>query len=144
DGERLRRRHDAELLPVLVDHANLADPNPLVHTNTIVASRSSVESDNGLPCRAGRTGRSGPASGLFDLAVNLVQRLRDERLHAAGALVAAAPGPHGHRAGLGLAVPNDEHVVHLLELCLPDLISDFLLARVEPGAEPGGPEPVPH
>src|SRR5206468_2310565 len=48
DGERLRRRHDAELLPGIVDDANLANTDAFVHPYPIITSRSSVESDNYL------------------------------------------------------------------------------------------------
>jgi hypothetical protein len=40
DGECLRRRHDAELLAIIVYDPNLPNPNALVDPNTIVAPRS--------------------------------------------------------------------------------------------------------
>ena len=49
DRDGLRRRHDAELLPGVVDDADLADANPLVHPGPIVASAGTFESDNSLP-----------------------------------------------------------------------------------------------
>src|SRR5262245_13072998 len=45
DGQRLGRRHDAELLPGVVDDANFSYPDSLVHADAIVASRSSIECD---------------------------------------------------------------------------------------------------
>src|SRR6202030_2002943 len=48
NGQRGGRRHDAELLPGVVDHPDFADADALVHANTIVTSRASVESDNDL------------------------------------------------------------------------------------------------
>src|SRR5262249_12304042 len=48
DGQGLRRRHDAELCSVIVDHADFSDPDPFVDTNAIVTARSSVECDNYL------------------------------------------------------------------------------------------------
>ena len=40
NGERLRRRHDPQLLPVVVDHANFPNPNPFVYAGAIVTSWS--------------------------------------------------------------------------------------------------------
>ena len=51
DRHSLRRRHDAELLTRVVDHAHFAHPDALVHAHPIItswASRPSVESDNCL------------------------------------------------------------------------------------------------
>ena len=45
DDQRLRRRHDAELLSGFVDHADLADPDALVGAHAIVTSGRTVESD---------------------------------------------------------------------------------------------------
>ena len=48
DGQRLRRRHDAELLAGIVDDTDFADTNAFVDARAIVAAGTSVESDNGL------------------------------------------------------------------------------------------------
>ena len=48
DGQRLRRRHDAELCAVVVDHPDFADADPFVDPHSIVASWTSVESDKYL------------------------------------------------------------------------------------------------
>ena len=46
DDEGLRRRHDAELLPVIVDDPNFPDADAFVDANTVVTPRSrSIESD---------------------------------------------------------------------------------------------------
>jgi hypothetical protein len=50
----LRRRHDPELRPGVVDHADFPDTNAFVHTNAVVTARSSVECDNYLPDYVGR------------------------------------------------------------------------------------------
>ena len=36
NGQRLRRRHDAELLAVIIDYANFPNPDSFVDANTIV------------------------------------------------------------------------------------------------------------
>src|SRR5262249_27298256 len=43
DRERLRRRHDAELLAGVVDDADFTDADSLVHPHAIVAAGSSLE-----------------------------------------------------------------------------------------------------
>ena len=48
DGQGLRRRHDAELLAGVVDHADFTDADALVDADTVVAAGTSVESDKGL------------------------------------------------------------------------------------------------
>jgi hypothetical protein len=58
NSERLRRRHDAELGAVVVDHADFPDSNAFVHTNAVVTARSSVECDNYLLELFGRGRRS--------------------------------------------------------------------------------------
>ena len=45
DRERLRRRHDAELLAGVVDHADFTDADSFVHAHAIVAAGSSLECD---------------------------------------------------------------------------------------------------
>src|SRR4029077_5337802 len=53
DGERLRRRHDAELCAGVVDHADFADADARVHPGAVVATWTSVESDKAsLRCYA--------------------------------------------------------------------------------------------
>ena len=54
----------------------------------------------------------------------------------AGPLVPAGPGPHRHGALLGLPVADDEHVGHLLQLRLANLVADLLLPLVELDAQP--------
>ncbi|MGC4081595.1 MAG: hypothetical protein QM736_05640 [Vicinamibacterales bacterium] len=45
NGERLRRRHDAQLLPGVVNHTNFPNADAFVHSYAIVPAGSSVESD---------------------------------------------------------------------------------------------------
>src|SRR6185436_7054950 len=45
DRQRLWRRHDAQLLAGVVDHADFTDADSLVHPHAIVAAGSSVECD---------------------------------------------------------------------------------------------------
>ena len=42
----LRRRHDTELLAVIVDHANFADSDAFVNPRAIVSPRRAIKSDN--------------------------------------------------------------------------------------------------
>ena len=60
----------------------------------------------------------------------------------ARALVAAGARPHRHRAFRALPIADDQHVGHLLQLGLPDLISNLFLPLVEVGPQPGPPELV--
>ena len=60
------------------------------------------------------------------------------------ALVAARARPHRHGAFRALAVADDQHVGHLLQLGLPDLISNLFLALVELDPQPGRRQLVPH
>ena len=46
DGQSLRRRHDAELCAGVVDHPDFADADAFVDAYAVVASWTSVESDN--------------------------------------------------------------------------------------------------
>src|SRR4030095_10925842 len=48
DRQSLLRRHDAQLLPGVVDDPHLADPDAFVHPRAIVTPRASVECDNYL------------------------------------------------------------------------------------------------
>ncbi len=48
DGQRLLRRHDAQLLPGVVDDPHLADPDPFVHPRAVFPPRVSVESYSNL------------------------------------------------------------------------------------------------
>ena len=48
DGERLRRRHDAELLAGVVDHTDLSNADSFVDPHAIVAAGISIESDKNL------------------------------------------------------------------------------------------------
>src|SRR4030095_7900496 len=47
-GERLRRRHDPELLTGFVDHPDLTNPDALVGANAVITSRRAIECDNVL------------------------------------------------------------------------------------------------
>ena len=40
DGQRLRRRHDAQLLSRVVDDADFADPDAFVDAHAVVTSRA--------------------------------------------------------------------------------------------------------
>jgi hypothetical protein len=48
DGNSLRRRHDPELLPGLIDDANFTDPNTLVGADAVVTTGRTIECDNFL------------------------------------------------------------------------------------------------
>ena len=48
DRQRLLRRHDAQLLPGVVDDAHLADPDPFVDPRAVFPPGASVESDKDL------------------------------------------------------------------------------------------------
>src|SRR5439155_26540581 len=48
DRQRLRRRHDAELLAGVVDDPDFPHADALVDPHAVVAARASVECDNGL------------------------------------------------------------------------------------------------
>src|SRR5688572_14788611 len=50
DGDRLRRRHDPELLAGFVDHANFTNPDALVGADTVVTSGRTIESYSCLLC----------------------------------------------------------------------------------------------
>ena len=45
DGQRLLRRHDAQLLPGVVDDADFADPDAFVDPDAVFPPRAAVESD---------------------------------------------------------------------------------------------------
>src|SRR5690606_16688359 len=45
NGERLRRRHDSELLAGLVDDPNLANPDAFVDADTVITSGRAIVSD---------------------------------------------------------------------------------------------------
>src|SRR5262249_29046377 len=49
NGQSLRRRHDAELLPVVVDDADFPNSDSFVDSYAVVSARPSVECDNCLP-----------------------------------------------------------------------------------------------
>ena len=49
DGQRLLRRHDAELRAGVVDDADFADPDAFVYPRAVVPPRASVECDNEPP-----------------------------------------------------------------------------------------------
>jgi hypothetical protein len=46
DGQRLRRRHDAQLFARVVDDPDLADTDPFVDSRPVVTSWTSIESYN--------------------------------------------------------------------------------------------------
>src|SRR4030095_10692270 len=48
NDERLRRRHDPELLTGFVDHPDLTNPDALVGTNAVITSWRAIECDNVL------------------------------------------------------------------------------------------------
>src|SRR4051812_10581689 len=55
--ERLRRRHDAELLAGVVDHPDFAHANALVDPHAIVAAGTSIECDKASYLNTNRTWR---------------------------------------------------------------------------------------
>ena len=114
---------------VVVDDADFADPDAFVDPDAIVTAGTSVESDKYLLVlssddRSLPAARSRPAPSPTKSPTEL------------GALVAAGARPHRHGALRALAVADDEHVRHLLQLGLPDLISNLLLALVELDPQP--------
>src|SRR5204863_7937978 len=62
--------------------------------------------------------------------------------HRARSLIAARASSHGHGSFRSLAVADHEHVRHLLELSLPNLISDLFLALVDLDAHPSRSQPI--
>src|SRR5204863_9770002 len=47
--QSLRRRHDAELRPGVVDYSDFSHADTFVNANAVVSARCSVECDNYLP-----------------------------------------------------------------------------------------------
>ena len=151
ERERLRRRHDAELLAVVVDDANFAHPDSFVDPNTVVAAWASIESDNYLlqtiqdferrpanwhPATARRSRRRGRLAlrrasisafaSAMNASIDRAPRSPPVRLRTATVPSASFP------------VPDHQHVGDLLELSLPNLITNLLLAPVELDPEAGG------
>jgi hypothetical protein len=120
DGQRLGRRHDPELLPGIVNYANFAHANALVHSYTVVAAWCSVESDNGLLTLAGSGLRSYGSGQVWTsslrLSADFLIRPGDEVPHAARPLIAARAGPDGNRPFGGFPVADDQHVRDLVQL----------------------------
>ena len=56
----------------------------------------------------------------------------------------SGPLAHRHSVGVGLPVAHHQHVGHLLQLGLTNLIFNLLLALVEVRPQPGRFQPVPH
>ena len=50
-------------------------------------------------------------------------------------MISSLPQPHGHRAGLGLAVTDHEHERRLVQLRLSDLGPDFLVPHIDGGSQ---------
>src|SRR5258706_6170576 len=71
-------------------------------------------------------------------------RRRDEGLYFRRSQISRRAAPHRHVSLRGLPIPGDQHVRHLLQLGLTDLIANLLLAIVELYAKPGGCQPVAH
>src|SRR5829696_2771729 len=72
------------------------------------------------------------------------ERAADEGRQRLRALVAALARPHRDGAVSALAVADDQHVRHLLQLRLADLIADLFLPIVELRTQTGGLEPFEH
>src|SRR5688572_10160205 len=126
ERQRLRRRHDPELLPGIVNHANFTDPDALVRTDAVVTAWAAVESDKNL---------------LLSLGAHFGQGVVQERFHRAAALIASRAAAHGDGALGGLAVADHKHVRHLLNLGLSNLITNLLDPAVDfdPQARLGQP-----
>src|SRR5262249_38633808 len=90
NGQRLGRRHDAQLLAVVVDDANFAHANPFVHACAIVAPWASVECDKGLLTTKSRAlGYGLRCRRAVERALLDFERgVADELLHRARSLVA--------------------------------------------------------
>ena len=141
-GQGLRRRHDAELLPGVVDDPDFPDADAFVHPGAVVAPWTAIESDKSLLTEL-RSARCVirpnwaacsrlPAAAFRDLGLGRGH----EGVDRAAALVAARSCTHRYGAFRHFPVPDHQHVGDLLKLGLSNLISNLFLARVHvrPGA----------
>ena len=130
ERERLRRRHDAELRAGVVDDPDFPDPDAFVDPDAVVASRTAVESDNGLLRWNSERALCVAISSRADSTNSLDRASRPGRRPAR---VRTDTVPSA-----ALPVADDQHVGHFLQLRLSDLISNLLLALVDVDPEPGG------
>src|ERR1044072_1166557 len=129
DDERLRRRHDPELLTGFVDHPDLTDPDALIGTNAVITSGRAIECDNVL-------------LGLQNLPTDLFERVRHERLDRPCTEVSARTTPNGNGPLRGLPIAGHEHVRHLRQLGLSDFKPNLPLPIVQVHTQPGGGQRV--
>src|SRR6188768_2649597 len=76
--------------------------------------------------------------GIDRALAHLGERAIDEHRQRLRPLIAALARAHRHRAVGALAIADDQHVRHFLQLRLADLIANLFLAVVELRAQPGG------
>src|SRR5262245_32789409 len=86
----------------------------------------------------------GPTPGCSSFRRDLVVGRADKRVDLRRPFIPAGPLANRDGARLLLTVADDQHVRHLLELGLPDLISNLFLARVEMHPEARGLKSGPH
>src|SRR6266404_7062551 len=77
-------------------------------------------------------------------ARDLGDELGHDALHRHRAQVLARPSAQARGAALGLPLPHDQHVGHLADLGVADAIAQLLVAVVELGADPRGPQRREH
>src|SRR4029079_3413428 len=135
NNQRLRRRHDPQLLSGLVDGSESASTNAFVGANAIITSGRTIESYNVLLRRLllgyGRRSR-------LIFPANLLERVRNERVECTGPQVTGRTTAHRNRPFGGLAIASHQHVRDLLQLGLSDLITNLLRAVVQFDTQPGG------
>src|SRR5512144_1945640 len=77
-------------------------------------------------------------------ACDLGDELGHDVLHRHRAQVLARPSAQARGAALGLPLPHDQHVGHLAELGVANAVAQLLVAVVELGADPRGPQRREH
>src|SRR4051812_32238569 len=82
--------------------------------------------------------------GALGFQLNFFQRRRYKRVERAGSEITTSTAAHGHGSIGRFLVANDKHVGHLVKLCLPDLISNLLLALIDLHSEPGRHKALTH
>ena len=142
--QRLRRRHDPELLSGLVDHADLTDPDALVGPHAVVAARTehACGSNAITTSRACRYGVDRCRLSAWLLSAISSSASAMNASTAARPEVAAAAAADRHRPLGRLPIADHQHVRHLLQLGLADLVANLLLPRVQLDPQPGGRQPV--
>ena len=170
--QRLRRRHDSQLLSGFVDDPDLAHADALVGADPVIPSGRTIEGYNDPPGQCRRVAatvtlrrrlgsRSRGDSRRERLARYFFRRQSHELGQRPRPKVASRSPPNRHCALGHLPVSDDQHVGDLLHLCFPNFIANLLHARVQirpaarlapappghgwriPGADPTAAAPPP-